>query len=129
MSDDFNAAAGAKHMNVLIAARQRAVANLAAYGVENDVDSAASEIGAISELDKQIQNLAELAAREQARLTPRQPPPVSREVREARKPHEMDDYDKAKICGISVEEYRRGRHEMASELAARHKYERETQGR
>jgi hypothetical protein len=127
--DDFNAAAGMKQMNVLIAARQRAVANLAEYGTMNDVDSAASEVGAIAELDRQIQNLSELAAREQARMMPRQAPPVSEEVRAARQAHEMDDLDKARICGVTVEEYRRGRHEISRELAARHKYERETQGR
>jgi hypothetical protein len=120
--DEFNLRAAQRQMQTLVAAKQRAVANLSQAQTEENEWAAAEEIGTIAELNRQIMNISELAQQEHNRLNPPAPPPQSREQWRVKPAEQMSGNDALEVINygkkpgdptyISPDEYNRGYAEL-----------------
>lgn len=77
MADDFKTEAARQRLKVLAAAKAQVSANIARYESEGDMDSAADEIQAFSNLEAEEQNVVNSYQRYQAASAPRQPEAIS----------------------------------------------------
>ena len=59
----------------------------------------------VSRLQGELENYNAQAQKHVASKQPVYAPPVSKEQREQRQPHEMDVYDVAKVCGLDPKYY------------------------
>jgi hypothetical protein len=120
-NDDFYLAAAQQQLAALDAERAACLADLAAFRVNNDRESAAGVVQSLADIEAKRQNLVSLANQYTASQQP--PEPESPEMR-ARKPiHEMnysDVYEMTKRdskYGIDDDAFRRGIAEVAKRRA------------
>lgn len=74
---DFKLQAAQARLKILAAAKAQVAANISRYEAENDLESAADEVQAFSNLESEESNLISSFERYQAASAPRQPEPIS----------------------------------------------------
>ena len=89
MADDFKTQAAQQRLKVLAAAKARVAANISTYEANGDVDSAADELQAYSNLESEEQNLINSYNRYVASNTPRAARPMTDAEFTAMSPEQM----------------------------------------
>ena len=101
MANDFYEQAAATRANMIEAELAAAKADLAAYRANNDVESAAQAVQQLANLEAERANLNALYQGYVANQTPRQPPQLTPEARQAKPPERMDASDILELARTS----------------------------